>query len=204
MSPARKFSYETVFSAEGEVLRDGRGHRSIFTAEEVEAERRAAYEQGRASAEAKAAQSAADAAQALARQAQLLLTRLDGESRALKQDAAALARLAARAIAGAALDAFGPERAEEIVAQALDSLRAAPRIVAKLRPEHAEALTPRLQALADEHGLAGQLIVRPEPNARPGDVSLEWGEGALAFDREEAQARLNELIEQALQVEDPA
>ena len=42
----RKFAYETVFSAQGEILRDGSGFRTQFSRDELEKARADAFEEG--------------------------------------------------------------------------------------------------------------------------------------------------------------
>lgn len=194
MTTVRKYGFDTVFSPAGEVLRDAKGHRSIYTEEEMVEVRNAAFAEGQNTEIAKAEKAAADAAAALAKQAQLLLTRLDAESKALRQEALTLAMAAARASAGAALDHFGEERALAIAEEAFSHLRGAPRLLARV-PEAVHArLAPRLQAAAAERGLAEGLTVRADAKARPGDITLEWSEGRIAVEFTEIEARLQALV----------
>jgi hypothetical protein len=55
-SPVRKFSFETVFDADGAIVRDGAGFKSQFSKAEVEAARAEALEEGRNTSEREAAQ----------------------------------------------------------------------------------------------------------------------------------------------------
>ena len=77
----------------------------------------------------------AAALQAIADAASAILTRLDAESRAMREEAARIAMIAARKMAGAALDAHGAERAAAAIEAAMDTLRHQPRLLVKLSPK---------------------------------------------------------------------
>ena len=84
MAAARKFAYETVFAPDGAILRDPSGFRSQFTADEVEAERRRAFEEGRHVETVQAEKSAADAFERFAASAAIVVERLEAECTALR------------------------------------------------------------------------------------------------------------------------
>jgi len=193
MTAVRKYGFDTVFSDTGEVLRDSKGHRTIYTQAEVDEACAAAFAQGQASEIARAEKAAADAAQALAKQMQLVVARLDSETKTLRREALALAMAAARANAGAALERFGEERALAVAQEALAHLRGAPHLLARIPEASAERLEPRLRAAAADHGMAEALVVRPDPKARPGDISLEWSEGRIGVSAAEVEDRLQSL-----------
>lgn len=193
MTAARKYGFDTVFSAEGEILRDGHGLRAIYTAKEVEAIRAEAFAAGEDSEIAKAQRAAADMARTLAKQAQLLLTQIGGEIQSLRAEATQFALAASQAIAGAALDRFGEARALQVVEEALEELRLQPRLLVRV-PETLHAiLEPMLRAIANEQGLGDTLVIRGDPAAQPGDVSLEWPEGRISVSRADLMARLEAL-----------
>lgn len=190
MTTVRKFGFERVFSPSGEVLRDGDGHRTIYTQEEVDALCAEARKAGETSAVAEAERLAAAAANALAKQAQLLLGRLHEEALALQGEAAALALAAGKALAGCALQHFGEERALAVAQETMANLRTAPRLSARVPPAAMERLSPRLQAAAEAAGLGETLQVRADPAARPGDITLEWNEGRVRVSLQELEERL--------------
>ncbi|WP_395646337.1 hypothetical protein [Terricaulis sp.] len=196
MATIRKFAFDTEFSPDGAIVRDGP---KKFTPEEVESERSTAYQRGKLDATAQAERDAAGALQALADAASAVLTRLDAESRAMREEAAHIALAAARKIAGEALDAFGHERAAAAIEAAMDSLRKQPRLVVKLSPEGAEKLKQRIDDMTATHAYAGAVLVRAEPGMRNGAVSIDWAEGAIALDPEETAQRINALIDAALE-----
>ena len=195
MTQLRKFAFETEFAPDGAILRDGA---KKITPEEIEAQSQQAYQKGRHDAVAQAEREAAVALQALADASSAILTRLDVESRAMRDEAARIAFIAARKIAGAALDAFGAERAAAAIEAAMDSLRHQPRLVGKLSPEAAESLRPRIAAMCETHAYAGAILVRPEPGMGAGEVSIDWSDGVVTLSPDEAIQRINTLLEAAL------
>jgi flagellar assembly protein FliH len=178
----RKYAFETVFDVDGEVLRDASGARSIFSLEEVEAERRAAYEAGRTDATVQALTAVSAELASITTVLRMLVSRYGEDIRTLRGGAAELALAAARAVAGEALAAHGDERIRAVVEGVLDETLSAPRIVVKAGADAAERLRPQLEAIADDRGAAAVLVVRSDPALGLGDVSIEWSEGHVALD----------------------
>ncbi len=195
MANIRKFAFDTEFSPDGAILR---ASPTRLSPEEIEAERKAAYANGAQDATAKAEREAAAALQALADAASAVLTRLDAESQAMREEATRVALAAARKIAGAALDAFGEERAVAAIESAMDALRHQPRLLVKLAPEAAELLKPRIEQMVDSHAYAGAVLVRAEANLKKGEVVIDWSDGVVAMKPEDAAARIDALVEAAL------
>jgi flagellar assembly protein FliH len=194
MTAIRKFAYDTVFDPNGAIVRGADGFRTQFTADEVAAARNAAFAEGRQAGE----QDVLRALETLAASMAGVLGRLDEECRTLRDEAAAIALAAARKLAGAALDACGEERVLTAVEDTMETLRAAPRLVVRLAPALAETLGERLTETARTHGFDGALSVRADPSIQHGDITLDWAEGAIAYDREAAFARIDDLITRAL------
>jgi flagellar assembly protein FliH len=195
MTNARKYAFDTEFAPDGAILRDPPRR---LTTEQLEAECANAYERGKQDAIAHAEREAAAALEALASAASAVVARLDAESRATRTEAAQLALVAARKIAGAALDAFGEERAAAAIEAAMDMLRHQPRLVVKLSPEAAETLGPRITEMAQTHAYAGAVLVRPQPGLKAGEVVVDWSDGVIAMNPDDAAARIEDMIEAAL------
>lgn len=195
-APVRKYAFDTVFDAGGAVLREGARTR-MFTIEEVEAERAAAYAAGRDDEVARAQAQAADAVARIAAAAQDVVARLTADRRAMLADAARLALTAARAAAGAALERFGVVRVESAIDAAFEGFVGAPRVIVRIAPALADARA-QLEDAARAHGFDGALVVRADPAVRVGDVTIDWGEGSIAHDSAEALARIETLVADAL------
>ena len=195
MANIRRYAFDTEFTPDGAIVAAAP---TRLAPEEVEAERRLAYATGAQDATATAERETAAALQALADAASAVLTRLDAESRAMREEAARVAIAAARKIAGAALDAFGEERAVSAIESAMDALRHQPRLVVRLSPEGAERLKPRIEEMVATHAYAGAVLVRAEPNLRQGEVVIDWSDGVVSMKPEDAAARIDALVEAAL------
>ncbi len=195
MANVRKYAFDTEFAPDGAIVREAPKR---LDPDEVEAERKVAYASGAQDATAKAEREIAAALEALADAASAVLTRLDAESQAMREEAARVALAAARKIAGAALDAFGEERAIAAIESAMDALRHQPRLVVKLSPEAATLLKPRIDEMVASHAYAGAVLVRTEPNLRKGEVVIDWSDGVIAMNPEDAAVRIEKLVEAAL------
>lgn len=195
MSNIRKYAFETEFTPDGGVVNTAP---KKFELDEVEAERKAAYKRGADDALAAAERQSAAAIQALADKTNALLGKLESESHAMREEAARVALAAARKIAGAALDAYGAERAVTAIETVMDALRHHPRLVVKLSPEACETLKPRIDEMAEQHGYAGAILVRAQPGMKAGEVSVDWSDGVISMSPDDAAKRIEDLIEAAL------
>jgi len=199
MGEVRKFAFDREFAPDGTVLRDAAaGVRTHLTAEEVEAERAAAFKCGQQEASVAAERSAAEAAQAIMQSARALLARLDEETQLLRREAAQVALTAARAIAGAALDEFGEARAAAAAAAAMEALPASPRLIVRVAPSVIEGVRTRLEAAAKDHAFAGAVLIRADEALTAGDVTIDWTEGVIAIERADIELRVAALVETAL------
>jgi flagellar assembly protein FliH len=194
-SAVRKFAFDTVFDAGGAIVRDGDGFRTQFNTEEVAEIRANAFEEGRQTKD----REIAAALTALSQTMGVFVTQMDQEARRLREEATALALAAARKAADVALTAYGEDRVLAALSAALESLRAGPRLVVRLAPDLVAGLKSRLEDSARMHGFDGALIVRADPAVAIGDVGLEWSEGAIIHDREEAFARIQDIVTGALE-----
>jgi flagellar assembly protein FliH len=195
MSNVRRYAFDTEFAPDGAIVS---AKPKPLTTDEVDAERATAYKKGAQDATAQAERETAAALQALADAASAILTRLEAESRAMREEAARVALAAARKIAGAALDAYGAERAAAAIESAMDTLRHQPRLLVKLSPEAAETLKPRIDEMTETHAYAGAVLVRPQAGLRNGEVVIDWSDGVITMSPDDAAQRIEALIDSAL------
>lgn len=195
MANIRKYSFETEFTPEGEIMREPPKR---ITPEEVQTASTDGYERGKNDATAQAERRTAAALEAIADATSAVLTRLNAESHAMRVEAARVALAAAQKIAGAALDAYGIERAAQAVEAAMDALRHQPRLVVKLPPDMAEELKPRITEMCETHAYASAVLVRAEPGLKTGEVVIDWSDGVIAMDPADATRRIEDLIDAAL------
>jgi len=195
MTQIRKYAFDTEFSPDGAIVKAAPKH---LTPDEVEAVSAAAYERGKQDAVAQAERQTAAALQALADAASAVLHRLEAESQAMRAEAANVAFAASRKIAGAALDAFGDERAAAAIEAAMDALRHQPRLMVRLSPEACETLKPRIEEMCETHAYAGAVLVRPQAGLRSGEVTIDWSDGVIHLNPDDAAERIQTLIDAAL------
>ncbi len=194
---ARKFEFGLEFSESGDVLRDTNVQR-VWNEREIEDERARAREEGAADLAAQAAREQAAALKAMASQLSLVLahlTRLTGE---LRRDAADLALVTARKIAGAAVARRPESEIEALVRDCAAELRAAPRLCVTLPAAHAEILRPMLEQMLESIGFAGALRVIASEKIAPGGCALDWEQGAVESDPARMLERIEALVEQRL------
>ncbi len=201
MTEPRKFSFDTVFEGDGDVVQAPQRRKAFYTAAEIEQARQEAYAQGeRAALDAAQRQEAAalDEIRRAVGQAMGSLARAAQEHRA---GAAELALACARKIADAALDRFPEAPAKAALEALLQEVEGHPRLFVRA----AEAVQAPMQAALDEvaqaTGFAGQVTVKPDPGLSGAAFVFEWGEGRAAFAPEEAARRVADALEAALAAE---
>lgn len=192
--PVRKFDFGTVFSADGEVLRDGENVRRVLTSEEVELAKQKAFADGEASVVAQAAQQQAEAVRAIASQMQLILSRLQAESDSLRRDAATTALIAAKKIAGAALDQHAAGSVTEFAQSIMTDLRDEPVFRIRCADAIAGDVSTALEQTASEAGFAGAIDVRADSEMTGADCRLEWGSGEIERSRADIENRIDALV----------
>jgi len=191
----RRFAFDREFAADGTVLRDGDKIKRMLTEAEAAVLADEAASAARNSEEAHAAREAAAALQQVAGKLQAMIARLDAESEALRHDAARLAVVAARAIAGAALNQYGVETIENCVRDALSDLRAEPRIAIRVAPHLADTLAERIYEIAERDGFDGAVVVRADQEAIPGDCVIEWRAGTVERTAADIEQRIADAVE---------
>ncbi len=115
-------------------------------------------------------------------------------------EAAELAIIAARKIAGAALDKAGDETAANAIAEVVRQLKLNPVITVSVAPESIAEVERRMEQLRRQ-GLGANLAFVPNPQAKPGDWHVVWGEGSTGFSREGVEAAVEAII--AARMQDP-
>lgn len=198
----RRYAFETVFDTDGAILSEG-VTAPMYSAAELERVREEGFEAGRTSETVRVEAEAAAALAEIARSIALLCERTTADRRAMAEDAARLALAAARKVAGIALDAFGEDRIVAALDDAFESFVHAPRIVVRVGAGM-DGLRARLDEVAQGHGFPGTLVVRAEAGQQRGDVSIDWGEGAMTLSSEDAFLRIEDIVTTSLSVEQPA
>jgi flagellar assembly protein FliH len=199
MSQPRPFSFDTVFDDAGVVTQAPRPKRH-FLPEEVEAIRQQAYREGEGSAVAHAAQIQAQALHEIADVARQALGALARVAHDHRVGSAELALACGRAIADAALERFPTAPLEAALGLLAGEVEAAPRLIVRTASADPE-IAAKLEALAQDHGLPGQVLVRLEPGPAAAAFTLDWVDGKAAYDPAAAARRVAEALAEALEAE---
>ena len=113
-----------------------------------------------------------------------------GEIEAIRAEAATLAFVAAKKIAGAALHAAPESEIAEALAAALHQAIGEPRVTVKTSPLLAEKIEAKTAAIAAEQGFEGRIHFVPDAQLNGADCRIEWRGGGVE--------RSHRLIENAL------
>lgn len=116
----------------------------------------------------------------------------------LRAEAAELAMIAARRIAGAALDRNGEETALNAIAEVVRQLKLSPTVTVSVAPEALADAERRLEQLRAK-GIGGAIAFVPDASAKPGDWRVTWAEGSSGFSRAGTEAAIDAIINARLQ-----
>lgn len=116
----------------------------------------------------------------------------------LRAEAAELAMIAARKIAGTALDKNGEEAAIRAVSDVVRQLKLSPTVTVSVTPEALPEMERRLEQLRAK-GIGGAIAFVPDASAKPGDWRVTWAEGSSGFSRESTEAAIDAIINARLQ-----
>ncbi|MBI1339062.1 hypothetical protein GC169_02460 [bacterium] len=187
---ASPFNFDTEFSATGDILSGpGQNHFSRAEVDRMigEAMARSALQAG---------ERGAAALIEIAAKLTPVEPQLCAISEVLRREAAELALIAARKIAGAALDAGGQATAAEAIEAAIRLIKGKPRIIVSVRAEDLAEVASRLSAFQGGQ-LADRIDVEANPAAKPGDWRVEWDNGAAEFSRDKVEAVIQAVLDRA-------
>lgn len=193
---ATKFTFDTVFTAERDVVAEaarGRKRRSLSETE-IESLCAAARADGMKAGEVLALEAVAAGAKDAIRAIGDALSQLAHRSHMMQEQSAGLALALARKLAHSALATFPQADVEAALRDAMHQAIGEPRIVLKAAPAVAEALTARIEEIAHEEGYDGRVQVSPDPTLKRADCRIEWRGGGA----ERAEAAIESALEQLL------
>jgi flagellar assembly protein FliH len=197
----QKFSFDTVFDAQGGVAYAAPRPKRTYSAEEVERVRGEAYAEGERAALASIAARQQTALAMIAAACQQALPSLAAVAHDHRVGSANLALACARGIAGAALERFPQAPLQAALASLAHEIEAAPRLTVSAAPELVERIQGELDAIAANIGFAGAIQVRPDAGFAAHAFTLDFGDGQAAFDPEAAAGRVAAALEAALAAE---
>jgi flagellar assembly protein FliH len=193
-----RFGFDTIFAGDGVVTAASPRPKRLYTAEEAEARASEAFAEGERQALSSMQTLQAQALSEIASACSQALGRLAEVAHAHREGSSELALACATAIADAALVQFPRAPLEAALEALAREIEAAPRLVVTVAPELAEGLAETLSVSAQTQGYAGQIVVRPAPGFSTAAFSLDFGDGAAAFDPGQAAQRVAHALQAAL------
>lgn len=197
-TPHQRFGFDTVFDNAGDVAYAATRPKRLFTADEVEGLRAQAFAEGERQALGSMAALQAQALSQIAAAAGAALPKLAGVAHDHRVGSAELALACGKAIADAALEKFPHAPIQAALENLAREIEASPRLVVTAPPELAENIQAALDQTAQAIGYGGAIMVRPSPVMGPGAFTLDFGDGAAAFDPAAAAARVAAALGAAL------
>jgi flagellar assembly protein FliH len=181
------FAFETEFAATGEVLK---APEPKYLSRE-DADKLAA--KARFEGEARARQIGFASIDKVASHLSPVSVQLASIADTLRREAAELAMIVARKIAGAALDKDGEAIAADAIANAVRQLKGSPMVIISVAPDSVPQIERRLEQLR-RHGIGATLQFVGDAKARPGDWTVSWGEGSTGFSRDAVEAAIEKAL----------
>ncbi|MFM8821236.1 MAG: flagellar assembly protein FliH [Phenylobacterium sp.] len=197
-SPLEKFSFDTVFDGQGNVVTSRPRAKRFFSAEEVETLRAKAFAEGEQKALSDMAALQARALADIARSVDVGLGDLARVAHDHREGSAALALACARSIAGEVLDLFPRAALEKALESLAQEIESEPRLLVSVAPGMGAGLQEALSAMAAARGFAGQIRVLEDGAHAPAAFTLDFGDGSATFDPEDAARRVEEALKIAL------
>lgn len=187
---ATRFAFNTEFTADGGVLSGpARSHFSRDEAERLAAEARA---EGEAKAKASVEQRGFAGVDRIVGHLTPVQEQLALIADALRREAAELAMLAAKKIAGDALDANGAKTAADAVEHTVRLLKHNPAITVSAAPDSLPMIEMRMEQLRRQRALTISFLA--DDKAKPGDWRVEWAEGVASFSRDDVEAAIAAVV----------
>ena len=200
MSQAQKYNFDVVFDEEGAVVSTPTERRK-YSAEEVEAIKTQAYEDGESSEMARAANLTERTISQLASTVQQALQSLDQDAFRAKQQAFQLAITSAGKLAQHALRQYPFTEIEPLIEECLANAPTQSRIMITAPEEVRSVLEERIQDLAQTYQIEGRICIQVDPNMPPGDCKIEWDEGGVARSLDEIEQMIADIVSRRLTAE---
>jgi flagellar assembly protein FliH len=176
---ARKFTFDTEFRDEGDLLSNAARARKkkVYSQEEIDQMCAKARGEGIKAGQVRAAEALAASTEQLASVMRKALGQSAGEVEAIRKEAAELAFVAARKLAAMAIAVLPEADVEAALRVAIHQAIGEPRIVLRASQGVLDALSGRLADIAHEEGFDGRIVATADPALAAGDCRIEWRGG---------------------------
>lgn len=153
---------------------------------------------GRNAAKAEIEQRAATALQSIADDVVALQRRFAADRQAILSDASALALAILKKVLPEFSRRGGLAEIEALLARGLLEQRREPRLVARVSPDLAPELEPRINALSADAGFEGRLYIIADDRLGVTDCTLEWADGGMERHADAIWAEVSAALERCL------
>jgi flagellar assembly protein FliH len=196
MATAPKFTFDTEFRTEGDVISTAARARQkkTMTVEEIEAMCSHAEAQGTQAASVQAAENIDRVITSLIVALRAALDQSHAQIENVRADAALLALADAKKIAPAALAALPAGDVENALREAMHQAIGEPRITLRAAPDVVAALESRIAGIAHEEGYDGRVMIAADPAIAGADCRIEWRGGGSERSEAAIEAALDALI----------
>lgn len=150
--------------------------------------------QGEQNATAMAAQTLAAAAGSLATRTAEMAAALDDAAALNRREAVALAASIGRKLALHLLARYPTTELDALIAECMASLNGVPHLVVRCHPDIADAIRDIATSHMQTSGFSGRLVVMGDPDQRLSDGRLEWVDGGLVRDIAAISADIDKAI----------
>jgi len=192
----RAFNFETEFTPQGDVLRGP--DRKFFSREETDQMAAKARVEGEAKARQTTEAKGFASVDRIVANLAPVAAQLAGIAEQLRAEAAEMAMIAAKKIAGTALDKAGEEAAAIAIADVVRQLKLNPVVTVFVAPEAIADVERRADHLR-RLGVGASISFVANSNAKPGDWDVVWAEGSAGFSREGVEAAIDAIIQARMQ-----
>ena len=204
MNTTVKFTFDTHF--DGPNPRSEKSNvrsRKSYSAEEIDAMKQEAREEGRVAGDVLASHAIAASIGQVAAAVHAAIQAMDGEIELIRTEAASLAIMAAKKLAHAALAAAPEVEIEEALRVALHQAIGEPRVLVRTSPLLVPKIQERANEIAHHEGYEGRMQFVPDDGLANADCRIEWRGGGIERSQSAIESALAELIARRFPQIDP-
>jgi flagellar assembly protein FliH len=196
MTEARKFTFDTEFRDQRDVMSEAARARQkkTMTTQELETLCAKAEAQGTQSASVRATQDIERTISAMVIALRAALDQSRAEIENVRAEAANIALAAAKKIAGAALAAAPAGEVENALREAMHQAVGEPRIILRAAPDVVATLEGRVSDIAHQEGYEGRVMLAVDAAITGGDCRIEWRGGGSERSEAVIESAIDALI----------
>ena len=196
MSGVKKFTFDTEFRAEGDLISNAARarQRKVFTQEEIDHMFSRARAEGMKSGQVRASEAVAAAVKDLCVIVRESMVTAGQEVDVLREEAARLALVSARKLAPVAIANLPQGDVEDALREAIHQAITEPRIVLRASQKVVDAIKDKLAEMALEQGYEGRIVATAEPGISGADCRIEWRGGGAERSLSNLEEAIGEVI----------